>query len=93
MLVLRVPIRVRPGASRCKVGGSVGEPPRLVVAVNTPPVDGKATEAALQAVAEAIGVKRKDVSLITGLTSRDKLIEIRGDSLELSVAIDRLLAV
>jgi uncharacterized protein YggU (UPF0235/DUF167 family) len=61
--------------------------------VNTPPVDGKATEAALQAVAEAIGVKRKDVSLITGLTSRDKLIEIRGDSLELSVAIDRLLAV
>ena len=93
MLALRVPIRVRPGASRCKVGGSVGEPPRLLVAVNTPPVDGKATEAALVAVAEAIGVKRRDVSLITGATSRDKLIEIRGDGHELAVAIDRLMSV
>jgi uncharacterized protein YggU (UPF0235/DUF167 family) len=63
------------------------------VAVNAQPVDGKATEAALLAVAEAVGVKRRDVSLIAGETSRDKVVEIRGDGHELTVAIDRLMSV
>ena len=40
-------IRVRPNASRNKVGGTVGDPPRLVVAVQAPAVDGKANDAVL----------------------------------------------
>jgi len=50
---MRVAIRVRPGASRTRVGGAYGE--RLVVAVGARAVDGAATEAALDAVAEACG--------------------------------------
>jgi hypothetical protein len=61
------------------------------VAVCSQAVDGKATEAALVAVAEAVGVKRRDVSLISGHTSRDKLIEIQGESTVLNAAIGRLL--
>ena len=91
MIAIRVPIRVRPGAGRHRVGGRVGEPARLVVAVCSQAVDGKATDAALSAVAEAVGVKRRDIRLVSGATSRDKLIEIEGDATELGAAIERLM--
>ena len=73
--MFRVRIRVKPGAARERVGGSYGES-ALVVAVNARAVDGKATEAALTAVAIAFGVRRADVTLVSGRTSRDKVVEI-----------------
>ncbi len=71
---MRVAIRVRPGASRTRVGGRYGE--RLVVAVSARAVDGAATEAALGAVADALGVRRRHVALVAGATSRDKVVEV-----------------
>lgn len=71
---MRVAIRVKPGASRTRVGGVHGD--RLVVAVQARAVEGAATEAALAAVAEACGVRRRAVSLVTGATSRDKVVEV-----------------
>ncbi|MDM7854217.1 DUF167 domain-containing protein [Cellulomonas alba] len=75
---MRVAIRVRPGASRTRVGGSHGD--RLVVAVSARAVDGAATEAALAALADALGVRRRHVTLVSGATSRDKLVEIDDDA-------------
>lgn len=75
--MLRVPIRVRPGVSNAGVGGIVGG--RLQVRVNERAVDGKATEAALRAVADAFGVRPAAVTLLSGMTSRDKLLGIEGD--------------
>lgn len=69
-----VAIRVRPGASRTRVGGSHAD--RLVVAVAARAVDGAATEAALVALAQALGVRRRDVTLTHGRTSRDKMIDV-----------------
>jgi uncharacterized protein YggU (UPF0235/DUF167 family) len=73
---LVVPIRVRPGASRPRVGGCQVGPhgPALVVAVAARAVDGQATEAALAAVARAFGVRRSSASLLAGRASRDKLV-------------------
>ncbi|QTE29982.1 DUF167 domain-containing protein [Pengzhenrongella sicca] len=71
---MRIAIRVKPGSSRAKVGGLHGE--RLVVAVNARPVDGEATEAALAAVADAFGARRRDVRLVSGVKGRDKLVEL-----------------
>lgn len=71
---MRVAIRVRPGASRTAVGGAYGE--RLVVAVAARAVDGAATEAALRAVADAFGVRRRHVALVAGAMSRDKVVEV-----------------
>jgi uncharacterized protein len=65
----------------------------LVVSVTARAVDGKATEAALRAVAEAFGVRRRDVTLITGATSRDKVVEIDGAAGDLSGRRDSLLGV
>ncbi len=78
---VRVAIRVRPGASRSSVGGSygAGEDARLTVAVSARAVDGAATEAVLVAIAKALGVRRRQVLLVTGRTSRDKVIEVTTD--------------
>jgi len=54
-----------------------------VVAVTARAVDGKATEAALRAVAGAFDVKRRQVTLVTGATSRDKVVDIDGAEDEL----------
>ena len=56
------------------MGGAYGD--ALVVRVSARAVDGAATEAALAAVAKALGVRRRDVRLVTGATSRDKVVEV-----------------
>ncbi len=86
---MRVAIHVRPGSARTLVGGRHGD--ALAVSVTARAVDGKATEAALRAVADAFGVRRRDVSLVTGATSRDKVVEIDGAAADLTGRRDRLL--
>jgi uncharacterized protein YggU (UPF0235/DUF167 family) len=71
---VRVTIQVRPGASKTGVGGEHGG--ALVVRVAARAVDGQATEAALAAVASAFGVRRRAVTLVTGATSRTKVVDI-----------------
>lgn len=84
----RVAIRVRPGASRTAVGGAYGD--RLVVAVNARAVDGAATEAAVAAVAKAFAVRRRGVRLLTGATSRDKVVEVDLDPAEVAARLEEL---
>ncbi|SHM36136.1 DUF167 domain-containing protein [Cryptosporangium aurantiacum] len=73
-----VPVRVKPGASRPRVGGSHHGPhgPALVVAVAARAVEGRATDAVIQAVAAAFGVRAAGVTLLAGRTSRDKLLAL-----------------
>jgi uncharacterized protein YggU (UPF0235/DUF167 family) len=77
---LAVPVRVRPGAGRNRVGGRYEGPhgPALIVAVGAPAVDGKATEAVRRALAGALGVRAADVELRLGATSRDKVFTVAG---------------
>jgi len=86
---VRIAIRVKPGSARPSVGGGHGD--AIVVAVSERAVDGKATEAALRAVAGAFGVRRRDVTLVTGATSRDKVVDIDGEADVLSARRDALL--
>lgn len=87
-MTVRVAIRVGPGASRTRVGGAHGG--ALVVKVAARAVEGQATEAALRALAEALGVRRRDVRLVTGAASRDKVVEVQGDVAQLTQEIERL---
>lgn len=87
----RVTIRVRPGSSRVAVGGGYGDPPALVVAVTAPAVDGRATRAAIEAVAAALGVRRRQVRLVSGATSRDKVLAIDDPPPDLDTVLARLL--
>ncbi|MBB4749478.1 DUF167 domain-containing protein [Actinoplanes lobatus] len=73
-----MPVRVRPGAGRTRVGGCYEGPhgPALIIAVGAPAVDGKATEAVRRALATALGVRAAEVSLRLGATSRDKVFTV-----------------
>lgn len=88
---MRLAVHVKPGSARTAVGGRYGAGDVLVVSVTPRATGGKATEAALRAVAEAFGVRRRDVSLVTGATSRDKVLEIDGVTADLSGRRDVLL--
>ena len=83
---MRVTIRVRPGAGRTAVGGSFDD--ALVVRVSARAVDGQATQAAL-AVARAFGVRRRAVTLVSGATSRTKVVDVAGGE---PAVLHRLLA-
>ena len=97
---MRVTVRVKPGASRTKVGGRYGEPSAgqngaLIVFVAQRAVDGAATEGVLKAVAKAFGLRRADVALALagmGRTSRTKVLELRGDEQVLAARLAALLA-
>jgi len=71
---VRVAIYVRPNSSTPGVGGDFDG--ALVVRVAEPPDAGRATEAALRAVAAALDLPRRSVTLVRGATSRRKLLEI-----------------
>ena len=87
-----VAVRVRPGASRTRVGGTYGDGPdaRIVVAVSVRAVDGAATAAVLAAVAEALGVRPRQVGLRQGATSRDKLLAVLDPPDDLEARLEAL---
>jgi uncharacterized protein len=77
---VKVLIRVSPGSRRRQVGGRYGdaEPPVLIVRVTERAVDGRANEAAQLAVAEALGVPRSNVRLLSGGRGRLKTLDVTG---------------
>ncbi len=84
-------IRVRPNASRNKVGGSVGSPQRLIVAVQAPAVDGKANAAVIKELASAFGVRARDFTIVYGELGRDKRILVDGDEHVLQEKLNELI--
>jgi uncharacterized protein len=85
-------VRVKPGASRSKVGGRYDGPygPAVIVAVNAPAVDGRATEAARRALAAALRVRPANLALRTGATSRDKLFTVANPPADLPTRVAAL---
>lgn len=71
-----LPVRARPGARRTGVQGE--QAGALKVAVSAPPEDGRANQALIEELRKALGIKRSQVELIGGQTSRDKRFLIRG---------------
>ena len=66
-------IKVIPNAKHNKL---VEEPGRLKVYLTAPAVEGKANEALIEFLAEYFNVKKNRISIIRGVKSREKIIEI-----------------
>ena len=69
-------IKAIPGAPRSEVCGWLGE--HLKVKVQAPAVEGRANEALLRFLAEALGIPPRSVSLLRGDTARLKVVRIAG---------------
>lgn len=72
----RIDIRVIPRSPRTRIDGARNG--RLIVRVTAPPVDDAANKAVVMAIADALGVSRSAVRIVTGATGRNKTIEIAG---------------
>src|SRR3954464_13656937 len=73
-------VRAQPGARKTTVVGEHGG--ALKVAVTAPPEDGRANEALVEVLKGWLGVKRSQVELLGGPTSRNKVFLIRGVTAE-----------
>lgn len=71
-------VRVHPGAKRDAVTGLHDS--AVKIALNAPPVDGKANEALIAFVAEQLSIPRSKIALVTGATGRSKTLRIAGKS-------------
>ncbi len=82
-------VSVRPKARQSHILGLHGGD--LRVALDAPPVDGRANEALMEFLADYAGVARSQVSLRRGAASRHKLVQINGldpDVLETKLIAD-----
>jgi uncharacterized protein len=68
--------RVVPRASRSEVAGIQGD--ALKLRLNAPPVEGKANGECIRFLAEILGVKKAQVTIIAGHTARIKTIAVEG---------------
>jgi uncharacterized protein len=71
-------VKVHPRAKKDAITGEVGD--ALKVALNAPPVDGKANVACIRFLAEILRVPRSSVTIAAGETNRNKLIRVTGMS-------------
>jgi len=72
----RLRLRVSPGAGRAGIVGRHGD--AWKVRVTAAPEQGRANEAVLRLLAEALAVPRASVALVSGHGGRDKIVELVG---------------
>ena len=72
----RLRVRVAPGARRTELVGRHGEGWKVRVAA--PPDRGRANEAVLRLLAERLGVPLTGLTIVSGRSARDKVVELRG---------------
>lgn len=71
-LLLRV--RVSPGARKAAIRGEYGG--ALKLSVTQPPESGKANEGVIELLADALGLARREVTIVSGHASRDKRVRV-----------------
>ena len=69
-------VRVIPNARRTEFSGRREQ--EYVLRLNAPAIEGKANKAAVEFIAEHLGVSRSRVTLVAGEKSRHKVFEIFG---------------
>ena len=71
---VRIKVRVQPRARRNAVDGVLGD--TLKIRVTAPPTDGKANAELIALLSDFFGVPRRAIVIVSGHTSRDKVVAI-----------------
>ena len=66
-------VKVIPNASKPRI---VEEKDLLKIYLKSPPVDGKANKELIEVLAEHFNVKKKDIEILRGQTSRNKTVKV-----------------
>lgn len=71
-----ITIKVEPRSSRAGIVGPYGK--GLKVKLTSPPVEGKANKELIQVLAKAFKIRKGDVKILSGKTSKNKTVRING---------------
>ena len=73
---VRIRLHVHPGAKRNGAAGFFGDSVKFDL--QTPPIDGKANAALIKILSKTLKCSKSAIVLISGETSRDKVLEVQG---------------
>jgi uncharacterized protein len=76
---MRLTVRVIPRSRRNDIAWEQGI---LKARLTAPPVDGAANDALIALLAERLGLPKHSISIVSGATARQKVLEISGMTLE-----------
>lgn len=82
---VRFSVRLQPRASKNEIAGLQGF--SLRVRVTAPPVEGLANQALIDFLSDSLGISRRNVCIVSGHSSRMKVVEVSEVGLE---AVQRL---
>ena len=74
-IVMKIFVKAKPSARETKVEKT--DETHLIISVKEPPVQGRANAAIVAACAEYFNVPEYKVAIVSGRTSREKIIEIQ----------------
>ena len=92
---VRLAVRLTPRASRDGVDGIAQDAegrPILKLRLVAPPVEGAANEALIAFLAKTLSLRKADIIIRSGKTSRLKILHLAGDSAEILRKLDSWLA-
>ena len=72
----RLRLRVSPGSGRTGIVGRHGD--AWKISVTAAPEGGRANEAVIRLLADALSVPRRSITLVSGHGARDKIVELTG---------------
>lgn len=73
---LIIQVHASPRASKTQIQGLHGD--ALKIRLQAPPVDGKANETLIEFLAESLNIPQRQISLLSGHTSRHKRLCLQG---------------
>lgn len=82
---VRFSVRLQPRASKNEIAGLQGS--SLKIRVTAPPIEGLANQALIDFLSESLGTSRRNVCIVSGHSSRTKVVEVSEVGLE---AVQRL---
>lgn len=82
-------VRAQPGAKRTAILGLFGEGPQaqIRIAVQAPPLEGRANEALIAFLAATFGLPKSAIELVSGDLSRNKVFLLRGVTIAHATAL------
>ncbi len=81
-------MKVQPASGKNEIVGVEGD--ALKIKINAPPLKGKANKALVDFLSRKLGVKNRQVEIISGHTTKLKKIKVKGEATKTKERISRL---